>query len=78
MTVSLPQGYLVAFVATVTLLFLFRPLAVRIGLVDVPDTRKQHDGRIPLIGGIAMFCGFLFAVLTVNVPIGPLRGLFFP
>ena len=26
-----------------------------VGLVDVPDARKLHDGAIPLTGGITVF-----------------------
>lgn len=45
--------------------FLRRP-ALRIGLVDVPGGRKQHTGEIPVVGGIAMFCGFVFSLLAVG------------
>lgn len=44
---------------------ILKPLAIRINLVDIPGGRKQHQGNIPLIGGIAMFLGFCFAVLTL-------------
>lgn len=33
--------------------------AWRIGLLDEPDERKRHEGSIPLVGGIAIFVGFL-------------------
>lgn len=36
-------------------LFLLRKVAKSVGLVDVPTLRKQHEGSIPLIGGIAVF-----------------------
>lgn len=49
----------VAFVATVVAVKALRPLAVSIGLVDTPGGRKQHNGAIPLIGGLAMFTGLL-------------------
>ncbi|QZP17306.1 hypothetical protein K6112_04585 [Methylophilales bacterium] len=32
-------------------------------LIDLPNHRKQHEGNIPLIGGIAMFVGFLFGAI---------------
>lgn len=41
--------------ATSALIVLLRPLAVAIGLVDLPDARKSHQGPIPLIGGVAIF-----------------------
>ena len=31
------------------------PIAVLLNLVDVPGGRKDHDGAIPLVGGIAVF-----------------------
>ena len=36
-------------------LFLLRKVAKRIGLVDSPTLRKQHEGVVPLVGGIAIF-----------------------
>src|SRR3569833_3385887 len=33
--------------------------AYRIGLVDEPDSRKHHQGPVPLVGGLAMYCGFV-------------------
>lgn len=41
--------------------------ARRVGLVDHPDQRKQHDGHIPLIGGLV--------VIPVFFAIGLLSGL---
>src|SRR3569832_735436 len=37
-------------------------LACRIGLVDEPNSRKQHEGCIPLIGGLAIYCGFIAGI----------------
>lgn len=47
----------------ITLLFLLalRPLALAADLVDRPGGRKRHDGHVPLIGGLAMFAGFVTA-----------------
>jgi UDP-GlcNAc:undecaprenyl-phosphate GlcNAc-1-phosphate transferase len=47
------------------------PIAVRIGLADQPGGRKQHEGIIPLTGGLAMFVGFGFAALTSELLVGP-------
>jgi UDP-GlcNAc:undecaprenyl-phosphate GlcNAc-1-phosphate transferase len=52
------------------------PLARRIGLVDRTGGHKRHDREVPLVGGIAMFCGFLFAVLTLDVALSGYRALF--
>jgi len=46
---------------------LLKPLSYKLGLVDKPNTRKQHEGVIPLIGGIAIF----FAVFISSIIILP-------
>ena len=43
---------------------LVKALSVRIGAVDVPkDGRRMHDHPIPRMGGLAIFFGFLAAML---------------
>lgn len=59
---------LVGFLTTVLLLWVLKPLASSIRLVDLPGGRKQHRRAVPLIGGIAMFGGFLSAFLTLPGP----------
>jgi len=56
-------GALLAFITTAILIVFLRPLAIWVGLVDVPSARKSHSGNIPLIGGIAIFAGSLTALL---------------
>ncbi len=65
-----------AFTISLLLLVILPGVARRVGLVDHPGIRKQHKFSIPLIGGVAMFCGFFFAVLTLDVPIAGSRALF--
>lgn len=38
-------------------------LAIRIGGIDKPDERKVHCTETPRLGGIAIFCAFLFSAL---------------
>lgn len=60
---------LVAFLITLGMVKLLQPFAYLIELVDKPGGRKQHDGVIPLIGGIAIFLGiFLTAYLFLEQP----------
>ena len=54
----------IAFVATILLIILLRPLALRYGLTDRPGERKLHQGEIPLVGGIAIYFGIAISVLT--------------
>ncbi|WP_462164583.1 UDP-N-acetylglucosamine--undecaprenyl-phosphate N-acetylglucosaminephosphotransferase [Pseudoalteromonas xiamenensis] len=54
---------IVIFFASFLSLFCFRKLAKVVNLVDVPSERKNHKGRIPLVGGVAIFvivCGYLW------------------
>lgn len=42
------------FIASLSL-YIFYPLAIKVGFVDCPSARKLHQGNIPLIGGISIF-----------------------
>ncbi|WP_113906555.1 UDP-N-acetylglucosamine--undecaprenyl-phosphate N-acetylglucosaminephosphotransferase [Aliidiomarina celeris] len=42
-----------------TLLLILLPISAHIGLVDKPCARKQHNGEIPLIGGLAIATSLL-------------------
>jgi UDP-GlcNAc:undecaprenyl-phosphate GlcNAc-1-phosphate transferase len=44
-----------ALAGTILIVFVLRPLAARLGLIDLPDARKRHDAPTPAIGGIAIF-----------------------
>ena len=56
--------YLSAIGTAIAAIALLYPLSVRIGLVDIPRGRKQHQGAVPLIGGIATYCGLALALLV--------------
>lgn len=43
------------------MLLVLRPVATRVGLIDVPGDRKQHTGHIPLIGGVGSFAALALA-----------------
>ncbi|MFQ5545739.1 MAG: MraY family glycosyltransferase [Acidiferrobacterales bacterium] len=58
---------------TSVLLWVLRPLATRIGLVDRPGKRKLHKGNVALIGGIAMFTALAFSVLTFDISLPAFR-----
>lgn len=38
-----------------------KPIALKVGLVDIPNHRKVHTGEVPLVGGIAVYIGVLTA-----------------
>ncbi len=69
-------SYGLALLVCCGLLHLLRPLAMRIGLVDEPGGRRPHEGSVPLIGGVAMFCGFALAALTLDMGLMAYRSFF--
>lgn len=69
-------NYVIAFALTLVLLGFLRRVARRIGLVDRPDARKHHLGQVPLIGGVAMFCGFALAALMLDQSLTFYRSFF--
>jgi UDP-GlcNAc:undecaprenyl-phosphate GlcNAc-1-phosphate transferase len=50
---------LIAFIAVVVLIPLAIKIAPALKLIDVPDSRKQHEGDVPLIGGLIIFPVFI-------------------
>lgn len=56
------------FVATSAALFALKPVAVKIGLVDIPGGRKTHIGVTPLVGGLGIFFGILvMSIVTAGM-----------
>jgi UDP-GlcNAc:undecaprenyl-phosphate GlcNAc-1-phosphate transferase len=48
-----------AFLITGASLFVLKPVAIKIGLVDIPGGRKTHLRATPLVGGLGIFFGIL-------------------
>ena len=67
--ITIALTFAVAAVTAFSLTPLVKLLAGKVGAVDVPkDSRRMHDHPIPRLGGLAIFCGFIFsAVLFVNI-----------
>ncbi|MBN1684180.1 MAG: undecaprenyl/decaprenyl-phosphate alpha-N-acetylglucosaminyl 1-phosphate transferase [Gammaproteobacteria bacterium] len=63
------------FMATIIAILSVRPLAIRIGLIDIPDTRKKHYGKIPLIGGVCMLFGLGVGILSLDISLVQYRFL---
>lgn len=58
------------FLLSVVLILVMEKIAIRIGLVDIPTSRKNHEGHIPMVG-IAVFLAFaVSAVLLRERPSG--------
>ncbi len=54
--------FLVALLASLVLTPVARNLGMRVGAVDLPDSRKIHLVPIPRSGGLAIFFSFVCAV----------------
>ena len=67
---------IIAGFVTASLIYILAKLAPRLGLIDIPGGHRTHSIGTPLVGGLAMFCGFLFAVVSLDVPLSGLRTLF--
>ena len=72
---SLYFSIIVGAAMTLFCIYLLRPVAIHIGLVDTPGGRKQHRQVVPVIGGIALFVGFAFALLSLDISLRDYRGL---
>lgn len=54
------------FLITALALKALLPLAHRMGLLDIPKGRKQHQGKVPLIGGLSVFAGVSAGLLVAD------------
>jgi UDP-GlcNAc:undecaprenyl-phosphate/decaprenyl-phosphate GlcNAc-1-phosphate transferase len=68
-------NFIVAYVSCFIALWVFGPFALKARLVDCPDHRKTHEGEIPLIGGLAMFVGFVISLLVSAPDLNQVRGI---
>ncbi len=56
------------FLITSLSLFALKPMASRVGLIDIPGGRKQHKAPTPLVGGLAIYVGtVMMSMLTPTV-----------
>jgi len=46
-------------VSVTTVCFFRKPIAVRLGIMDVPGGRKDHNGAVPMVGGTAFVVGVI-------------------
>lgn len=64
-----------AFALTGIFLFALKPVAIKIGLVDIPGGRKTHLSATPLVGGLGIFLGILVISLFMPGVIGEFKAL---
>jgi undecaprenyl-phosphate alpha-N-acetylglucosaminyl 1-phosphatetransferase len=69
--------FLSTLLLSITIIRLFSPIAVNIGLVDKPGGHKQHQGNIPVVGGIAIYLSVLIAwVLLPLLGVSTMNAIF--
>jgi UDP-GlcNAc:undecaprenyl-phosphate GlcNAc-1-phosphate transferase len=66
---SFSMIYPVIFVTALVLSVLITPVCIKLaysaGVTDRPGGRRQHQGEVPRLGGVALFAGFMGAGLLV-------------
>ena len=67
MSFSLILAFVVAFVISYATTPFVKELAKKVGAIDVPrDKRRVHKKPMPLLGGLAIFYGFIVSVLCFS------------
>lgn len=61
--------FAIALMASFALTWPVRQFALHAGFVDLPNARKVHLRPMPLLGGVAIYAGFVIAV-SITVPSG--------
>ncbi len=59
-------AFAVALIASLSLTVPVRQLALHLGMVDQPGPRKVHLAPIPMLGGLAIYLGFVLALLITT------------
>ena len=55
---------LVALLVGLVMTRVARALALRFGVVDKPGARRVHQGVVPRMGGLGIYCGFIAGSLV--------------
>jgi len=58
-------GFIAAFIFSVSVVPLVRKMCLKEGYYDLPGERKIHKKPIPRLGGIAIWLGTIFSLITV-------------
>lgn len=69
MLLSSSIAFAIALMASFALTWPVRQFALHAGFVDLPNARKVHLRPMPLLGGVAIYAGFVIAV-AITVPAG--------
>ncbi len=55
------MSFIVAFITTLLLIVALKRVSLFLGILDTPGGHKNHNGSIPLVGGLAIFGGLLLS-----------------
>jgi len=77
LTTVLTVTLIVAFAVVYLMVPYLRTLAMKTGFVDLPNARKLHKEPIPLLGGTALYFGFLITVLLMELVFGEVDSKFY-
>jgi len=69
--------FAIAFTTSFGLTGPIRRLALHLGIVDQPNSRKLHQRPMPLLGGLAIYCGTVVAIMFAleGQPRGQILGI---
>lgn len=57
---------MIAFLGALVLTPLAKKISLKYGLMDKPDERKVHKGAVPRGGGLAIYAGFVLALMVIG------------
>ena len=74
--IKIGLSVLVAFIIALATTPVVRMFAQQVGAIDVPnEARRVHDHPIPRMGGLAIFFGFIIAVILFADITNPVKGI---
>lgn len=56
--------FLISLLVTLVSILFLRPFALKLGITDVPTKRKDHNGDIPLVGGLSISIAVYFSLFV--------------
>ncbi len=66
LTAEIYLAVLLAGLGSFVAIQLLRPLANKVGLVDLPGDRKSHVGQVPLVGGVAVYASLVLSLVVFS------------
>ena len=64
---SIYYNLLFLFLFQLFFIFFFKYVAFKVNLLDFPDSRKRHQGNIPLTGGLSIYFPVLLSLFLIDI-----------